>query len=91
MALSGAPADEVTAELEQAMDIAHRQEARSLELRAATSLLNHHLKVGDERGAEHVRERLLELCHDLDEHAGTPDMRAALHALSLTQTAPAIE
>jgi hypothetical protein len=62
--------EDVRAELELALDVARRQGARSLELRAATSLLRH-------SGTDDARQRLVAVLAGMPEDADTPDRRDA--------------
>lgn len=80
-ALGGSSAN-IAAELEQALDVARRQGARSLELRAATRLLRYHLASGNDQAVAPVREILRRLCDSMAESQDTPDMHAAIAALS---------
>ncbi|CAN5582312.1 AAA family ATPase [soil metagenome] len=86
MAALDASNEDITRELEQALAIARRQGARSLELRAATSLLRHHLASDNGRAAARARIVLREICDTLVESHDTPDMRAAITVLSQTST-----
>jgi len=81
LAAVGAPGDQVEAELRQALGIARGQGARMLELRAATSLLGHHLG-GDRRRASRSRATLASIVHELPAAAQTPELRAATTVLS---------
>ncbi|GIW04090.1 MAG: hypothetical protein KatS3mg059_0710 [Thermomicrobiales bacterium] len=58
LAALGAPPSDVEAELGLALTVARQQEAKSLELRAATSLLRHRLARGDRSGITQTREML---------------------------------
>ncbi len=58
LAALGAAPQEVEAELGRALEVARRQGAKSLELRAAASVLRHRLERGDTRGAREAGERL---------------------------------
>jgi hypothetical protein len=80
LAARGAPAEEVEAELERARAVAHRQGAKSLELRAATSLLRHRLARG-EPAASRAREQLAAIVAALPERPDTPDLREAVDLL----------
>jgi DNA-binding SARP family transcriptional activator len=73
-AATSAPGSEVRAELERALRIARRQDARSLELRVATSLLRH--------GGEHDAAALAAVVAGLPEDSETPDRRAAAGLLA---------
>jgi DNA-binding SARP family transcriptional activator len=75
------PTDEVDAELERALELAHRQGSRTLELRAAASLLRRRLERGDERGAAEARARLAAAVDALPERTETPDRREAVAVL----------
>ncbi len=77
LAALGAPADEVEAELDRALAVARQQGAKSLELRAATSLLRHRLAHGDSSGAAQARKLLATIVEELPEQADTPDLREA--------------
>ena len=78
----GAPAEEVEAELEHALEVARGQGASLLELRAATSLLRHHLAAGADRAAGRARERLEAVIAALPERGDTPDLREAAPLLA---------
>jgi adenylate cyclase len=82
MVALGASNEDVAAELEQALEIARRQGARSLELRAATSLLRHYLECGDDLAAANARRLVTALSDSLHESRDTPDMREAEALLS---------
>jgi hypothetical protein len=81
--LSG-PSDEVDAELERALELAGAQGSRTLELRAAGSLLRRRLERGDERGSEEARGRLAAVLEALPEPTETPDRREAEAVLRST-------
>lgn len=82
MATSGTPVDDIATELKQAVDIARRQGARSLELRATTSLLRNYRACGNDPAAARTRATLHTLCQSMAESRDTPDMHAAMAALS---------
>ena len=67
-AAAGAPLEELCGDLERALAVARRQRARSLELRAATSLVRHGLA---------PRELLEAAIAGLPEDGATPDRRTA--------------
>ncbi|HEY1370490.1 MAG TPA: AAA family ATPase [Gaiellaceae bacterium] len=81
--LSG-PSDEVDAELERALELAGAQGSRTLQLRAAGSLLRRRLERGDERGSEEARGRLAAVLEALPEPTETPDRREAEAVLRST-------
>jgi DNA-binding SARP family transcriptional activator len=76
LAAVGAAGDQVEDELRQALRIARGQGARMLELRAATSLLRHHLGA-DRRRAGRSRALLAALVDTVPATAQTPELRAA--------------
>jgi hypothetical protein len=82
LAALDAPQDEIEAELERALQTARRQGARTLELRAATSLLRLRQRRGDglaARVAHHALQRILD---ELPEGHDTQDVREAESLLS---------
>jgi len=82
LAALGAPAEEVEAELERALEVARGQGARLLELRAATSLLRHHLAAGGDRATGQARARLEAVIAARPEPGDTPDLREAAALLA---------
>jgi tetratricopeptide (TPR) repeat protein len=82
LAALGAPAAEIDAELKRALAVAHRQGAKSLELRAATSRF-HHLLVRGDPAAAAARGQLAAIVNSLPERIATPDLRDALDLLGL--------
>lgn len=70
LAALGAPGEEVEAELRQALQVARRQGAGMLELRAATSLLRHHLDTGGRQAAQ-ARDLLASVLERLPDAAET--------------------
>ena len=78
LASLGAPADEVESELERAIDVARRQGALMLELRAAVSLLRHRLAHGDGPGTSQARERLTAIVAVFPEGEDSQDVREAV-------------
>ncbi|HEY7031763.1 MAG TPA: AAA family ATPase [Thermomicrobiales bacterium] len=74
LAVLGAPAEEVEAEFERALAVAHVQEAKMLELRAATALLRYRLECGG-RAASQARDRLAAIVAVLPERPDIPDLR----------------
>lgn len=77
-----APPATVAEELQAALDVARGQKATLFELRAAASLLQHHLERGDDRAATEAREVLAALIDSLPERHDSPDLHAALDLLS---------
>jgi tetratricopeptide (TPR) repeat protein len=67
------PPEEIEAELERAAAVAARQGARSLELRAASSLLRRRIEWRDVRGVRDARDRLDALLHALPEPQASRD------------------
>jgi AAA ATPase domain/Bacterial transcriptional activator domain len=82
LAALGAPANDVAAELERARDVARRQGALPLELRATVSLLRHRLGRGDAAGAERARQRLAAVVAAIPEGRDAPDVATALALLA---------
>jgi hypothetical protein len=82
LAALGAPAEEVEAELERALEVARGQGASLLELRAATSLLRHHLAAGGDRATVRAPARLEAVIDALPERGDTPDLREAAALLA---------
>jgi predicted ATPase len=83
----GGDDDEIDLALLRAKEIAEAQEARSLELRAATSLARHRLKQHRAKDAQHL---LREVYGRFTEGFATPDMQAAQELLAeLTRNKPA--
>jgi hypothetical protein len=81
LAALGAPGQEVEAELRQALQVARRQSAGMLELRAATSLLRHHLDAGGRQAAQ-ARDLLASVLKRLPDAAGTREAREAAALLA---------
>jgi DNA-binding SARP family transcriptional activator len=77
LAMLGAPAPDVEAELERALATARNQGAKMLELRAAVGLLRHRLKHGNGPAASQTRELLAEIVAALPERQDSPDLREA--------------
>lgn len=77
LAALGASTAEVVAELNEALKVARRHEAKLFELRAATSLLRHHLACGNGQATAVAREALTVLIDSLPEKHDTPDMLEA--------------
>jgi hypothetical protein len=73
----GAARDETEAELREALEVARRQGARLLELRAAASLLRRRLGVGDGPAADEARAWLAAVLDALPEGGDLPDLREA--------------
>ena len=73
----GAAGDETEAELREALEVARRQGARLLELRAAASLLRRRLGAGDGPAADEARARLAAVLDALPEGGDLPDLREA--------------
>jgi hypothetical protein len=82
LAALGAPADEVEAELGLALEVARRQGARLLELRAAASLLRRRLDTGDDRATGQARARLAAVVDLLPEGRDLPDLAEAAALLT---------
>lgn len=77
----GAPDDQVEGELRQALRIARGQGAKMLELRAASSLLRHHLGA-DRRRASRSRAMLAALVDTMPAAAQSHELRAATALLA---------
>ncbi len=77
LAVLGGPEQEIEAEFDRANHVAQQQGARSLELRAATSLLRHRLGRGDGSGAGVARARLAAILDGFREGHDTHDLRQA--------------
>jgi DNA-binding SARP family transcriptional activator len=84
LAALDAPGREVEAEFAHALQTARDQGARSLELRAATSLLDYRLRHGDGPTVDAARARLAAVLAGFSEGQDTPAPREA--AALLTQT-----
>ncbi|MGN6565781.1 MAG: hypothetical protein ACTHMU_24250, partial [Thermomicrobiales bacterium] len=84
LAVLDAPEREVEAEFAHALQTARSQGARSLELRAATSLLDYRLRHGDGPTVDAARARLAAVLAGFSEGQDTPAPREA--AALLTQT-----
>jgi DNA-binding SARP family transcriptional activator len=82
LAALGASEQEVEAELDRALRVARRQGARSLELRAATSLLGHRLRRGDGRRVRAARDPLTALLAGFGEGHDTRDLHRAAALLA---------
>jgi hypothetical protein len=79
----GASHDEIEAELERALDVACRQGAKMLELRAATSQLRHYRTSGNSEGERRAGARLAEIVAGLPERRDGPDLREATALLDV--------
>jgi hypothetical protein len=75
---------EVEAELSLALEVARRQGARALELRAAASLLRYRRRSGDHQPARDARRLLATVVEALPEAADTADGREASSMLAET-------
>jgi hypothetical protein len=73
---------EIAAELDRALEIARGQGARSLELRAATSLLGYRLRHGDGPLVRAARDRLAALLAGFSEGRDSHDLRQAAGLLA---------
>lgn len=82
LAALGAGAEDVEAELARALEVARRQGARMLELRAAVSLLHHRLEHGDNRAVAEARDYLAAIVAALPEAQDAWDLREASRVLS---------
>ena len=82
LAALGASADGVEAELHGALEVARRQGAKMLELRAVTSLLRHRLDRGDRPGASQARALLAGIAAALAEARGTRELGEAAAVLA---------
>jgi DNA-binding SARP family transcriptional activator len=81
LAALGASVQDVEMELERALEIAHRQQARIFELRTRVSLLRYQVEHGDSPGVSAARDALAALVEALPEGRDTPDVRAAITLL----------
>ena len=81
LAAVGAPADQVEEELHHAVEVARRQRAAMLELRAATSLLRYRPGSDPGKGSE-ARATLAAVVDRLPEATQTPEWREAAQLLS---------
>jgi DNA-binding SARP family transcriptional activator len=77
LAALDAPQDEIEVELERALQTARRQGARTLELRAATSLLRLRQRRGDGVATRVARDALQTILDELSEGRDTQDGREA--------------
>ncbi|MDF3037665.1 MAG: transcriptional activator domain protein [Thermomicrobiales bacterium] len=77
LAALSAPQEEVEAELARALATAHRQGARSLELRTAASIVRSRQRWGDEPALREARVALQAILADMPEGRGTRDVREA--------------
>jgi DNA-binding SARP family transcriptional activator len=84
LAALGASEREVAAELDRALRVARSQGARSLELRAATSLLRHRLARGESQAVRAARDLLATLLDSFHEGRDTHDLRQAAALLAQT-------
>jgi hypothetical protein len=82
LAALGAPDGDAEAELRRALEVARRQGARLLELRAAASLLRRRLDAGDDRSRRQARELLGAVVDAVPEGRDAPDLRDALALLA---------
>jgi ATP/maltotriose-dependent transcriptional regulator MalT len=82
LAALGGPAEEVEAELERAFEVAGRQGAQALVLRAAITLARYRAGRGDGPGAAEARQRLAAILEALPEGRDTPDSREAVALLA---------
>ena len=82
LAALGAPAEDAEAELGRALEVARRQGARLLELRAAASLLRRRLEAGDDRSLRRARELLASAVDAMPEGQNAPDLRDAAALLA---------
>ena len=82
LAALGAPATEVEADLQSALEIARRQKAKSLELRAAVSLLRHRIAHEDCGSAREMHGLLAAIVDELPERRETRDLREAAEILT---------
>jgi DNA-binding SARP family transcriptional activator len=72
-----APNHQIEAELGLALDVARRQGARALALRAATGLLRHRLAGGDDQGAAEAARLVTAMVEGLPEGRDNPEVREA--------------
>jgi hypothetical protein len=81
LAALGAPPAAIETELAHALQVARRQGALALELRAATSLLRLRQGFGDSAATREARIALQAIVHQLPEGPGTQDVREATSLL----------
>jgi hypothetical protein len=81
LAALGAPAKQVEAELERALEIARRQGAKMFELRTLTSLLRHRTEC-DGTGVSETRDLLAAMVEEIPEGRDTRDLREAATILA---------
>jgi len=81
LATLNAPQEDVEAELERALQIARRQGARALELRAATSVLRLRRQCRDELATREARAALQAMLDEMPEGRDTRDAREAISLL----------
>jgi DNA-binding SARP family transcriptional activator len=82
LAILGSPEQEIATAFDHALQIARSQGARSLELRAAMSLLNHRLRHGDVAAVQDTRSRLTKLLGGFSEGHTSSDLRQAATLLA---------
>jgi hypothetical protein len=75
------PTSDVESELQRAIDVARRQGAISLELRAATSLLRHRLEYGDGPATSRAREHLAAIVAAIPERGDSQELSEAIAML----------
>lgn len=77
LAATGAPGEAVEAALRRAVEVARRQGAGSLELRAAASLVRHQLERGDRTAVAEARRLLAAAVGRLPDGADVPELAEA--------------
>ena len=82
LAALGAPGEDAEAELGRALEVARRQGARLLELRAAASLLRRQLDAGDARSRRRARDLLAAAVDAMPEGHDAPELRDAAGLLA---------
>jgi DNA-binding SARP family transcriptional activator len=82
LAASGGAANDVEVEFERAIEMARRQGAPALALRAAVSLVRHRVARGDGPGASEAYDLLVAIVDTFPEGRDTPDLREATALLA---------
>jgi len=87
LAALGASSEDIESELRSALEVARKQGARMLELRAAASLLRCRLERSEVQGTSEARGYLAAIVHALPEGRNSPEVREAA-ALLIPERTP---